>query len=115
MIDKMTMVFSAELRNMSRTLTTLCLALTSKKIRSMIITLEDRETPLKDLTLVEESATLEILRRTVTRREKSSLSVRSNNLVNKIRMRMMTLISMIALMTNKRSIAISSSRKKSVL
>lgn len=115
MIDKMTMVFSAELRNMSRTLTTLFLALTSKKIRSMIITLEDRETPLKDLTLVEESATLEIPRRTVTRREKSSLSVRSNNLVNKISKRMMTPILMIALMTNKRSIAISSSRKKSVL
>ena len=116
-LGKMTMVFSAELRNMLRTLLTTCLALTTKMISQdnlIIITLEDRETQMKDLTPAEEFATVETLKRTITKRERLSLSVRSNSLVNKKSKKMMTLISMIALMTNKKSTTISSSRKKSV-
>jgi hypothetical protein len=81
----------------------------------MTITLEDREIPLKDLTLVGGFATVETLMKKITKREKLSSSVRNSNLINKIGKMMMTLTSMIALMMNKKLLAISSSRKKSVL
>ena len=73
MIVKMIMVFTAELRNMLRTLLITCLALTTKKIsqdKLIIITLEDRKTQTKDQVLAEEFATVETLKRTITKRER---------------------------------------------
>jgi hypothetical protein len=80
--------------------------------RWILTTQEDRGTPLKDLTLVEELETVK-----ATRRERLSSFARSTLPANRISKKMMTLISTIAPMMNNVNIKIltNSPRRKIVL
>lgn len=81
--------------------------------RWILTTQEDRGTPVKDLTLVKEFATVK-----ATRRERLSSFARSTLPANKISKKMMTLISMIAPMMNNVNlikILTNSPRRKIVL